>query len=239
MTADDAELIARRHDPAGRSELASRYDPLATRLARRFAGRGEPLDDLMQVARLGLVNAMDRYESGHGATFATFASRTIVGELKRHLRDKAWSMRVPRSLKERALEVGRAIDDLSQRLGRSPSLAEIAATVGSDVESVIEALDAGSVYTASSVDTPATDHARAVIDTLGDTDSGLERAADRVALADVIVDLDERERSILYQRFYEGKSQSEIAASLDISQMHVSRLLRSTLATLREQISVG
>ena len=238
MPVDDADLVEQRNDPAGRAEIAAQYDSLAARLARRFAGRGEPIDDLMQVARLGLVGAMDRYEPGHGATFATFATRTIVGELKRYLRDKAWAIRVPRSVQERVLEVNESVQHLSQRLGRSPSLREIAADIDSDVEKVIEALDAGRAFTATSVDTTAVgDDRRPIIDTLGRVDGDLHRAADRVTLAEFIADLDDRERTILHQRFYEGKSQSEIAETLGISQMHVSRLLRSTLATLREQVT--
>ncbi len=232
---DELDLFARRDEPDALAELARRYDDLATRLALRFRGRGQSFDDLAQVARLGLLNAIDRFDVDRGVTFATFATRTIVGVLKRHLRDKAWAVRVPRALQERWLEVNQAVQDLSQKLGRSPTLREIGAAVNLDVEDVIEALEAGGAFSASSVDAPpaADDEGLSLADTLGGEDPLFQHSTDRVALSELMAGLPERERSILYKRFYEGKTQSEIADDLAISQMHVSRLLRSTLATLR------
>lgn len=220
------------------AEIAERYDHLATRLARRFAGRGESIDDLTQVARLGLVNAINRFEVERGFAFATFATRTIVGELKRHLRDKAWSVRVPRSLQERTLEVGKSVQHLTQRLGRSPTLREIATDIDCEVEEVIEALEAGSAFTAASMDAPigTEDDSGTLGGALGGDDEELERSADRVTAAALMEQLPPREHAILYQRFFEGKTQTEIAENMGISQMHVSRLLRASLETMRRQL---
>ncbi len=235
---EETDLFARRSEPRAMAEIAERYDHLATRLARRFAGRGESIDDLTQVARLGLVNAINRFEVERGFAFATFATRTIVGELKRHLRDKAWSVRVPRSLQERTLEVGKSVQHLTQRLGRSPTLREIAADIDCDVEEVIEALEAGGAFTAASMDAPIGDDADSgtLGGVLGGDDEELERSADRVTAAALMEKLPPREHAILYQRFFEGKTQSEIAESMGISQMHVSRLLRASLDVMRRQL---
>lgn len=233
---DELEFFARRGEAAARAELARRYDDLATRLALQFRGRGQSYDDLAQVARIGLLNAIDRFDVDRGVTFATFATRTIIGVLKRHLRDKAWAVRVPRALQERWLETNQAVQDLSQKLGRSPTLREIAHAVDLDVEDVIEALEAGGAFSASSVDAPPAtgDEGLSLAETLGGDDPLFQHSADRVAVRELIAALPDRGRSILYKRFYEGKTQAEIAEDLDISQMHVSRLLRSTLETLRE-----
>ena len=238
---DDSRILELRDSPEGRTEIVQEFDGLAVRLAHRFAGKGEPLDDLIQVARLGMVGALDRFETGHGARFATFATRTIMGELKRHLRDKAWSVRVPRGLQELSLEVGNAVQRLTQQLGRSPRLSEIATEIGSDVEAVIEALDAGRAFTAASLEASlgSDGESSTRLDLMGEVDSGLVQAPERVTVAELIEDLDEREKSILHKRFFEGKSQSEIAADVGISQMHVSRLLRSTLQQLRDRAGVG
>jgi RNA polymerase sigma-B factor len=230
------ELFARRNDPDARRLIVARYDRLATRLARRYRGRGEPVDDLEQVARVGLVNALDRFDPERGVQFSTFATRTILGELKRHLRDRTWSVRVPRSLQERWLESSRAIEDLTHSLSRSPTITEIAARIDATEDEVLEALDAGSAYTAGSLDLPLgdDDESGRLIDLLGAEDPDLVQVAPWTTLTETIGELPERERRILYLRFFEGRTQSEIGDQLGISQMHVSRLLRRALETLRD-----
>lgn len=227
-------------DTHNRRRIVETYDPLAARLARRYRGRGEPLDDLVQVARLGLVNAIDRFDPDYGVQFATFATRTIIGELKRHLRDKTWAVRVPRSLQERWLETSRAAEDLTHKLGRSPTISEIAEHIGASKEDVLEALDAGSAYTAGSLDTPVhEDGGASVADMLGASDGRLESAGEWAALTEAVEQLPERERTILVMRFFQDRSQSDIADELGISQMHVSRLLRRSVDELREILAVG
>lgn len=228
------ELLDRRHDVNVRDRIMHRYDALAVRLAARYRGRGEPREDLEQVARIGLLNALDRFDPERGVRFSTFATVTIVGELKRHLRDRSWSVRAPRSLQERWLEVSRAIDDLTQQLGRSPRIAEIASALDVSDEEVLEALDAGGAYTAASLDAPVgeSDDGR-LVDLLGDEDPALAGVAPWATVDEAIKSLPDRERHILYLRFFEGWTQSEIGARLGISQMHVSRLLRRTLEELR------
>lgn len=235
----EEELFASRNELEARDSLARKYDHIATGLARRFAGRGEDLDDLTQTARLGLVNAIDRFDSDKGASFATFATRTIVGELKRHLRDKAWAVRVPRRLQELSLEIGTVTSEITQKLGRSPTLAEIAEAVDQPLENVVEAVAAGGAYSASSLNRPAggDEQAPAVIETLGEGDAVLRRSAERVTAAEVIEKLPEREREILQLRFFDAMSQTEIAEQLGISQMHVSRILRNTLQQLRAEVN--
>lgn len=224
-------------DDVVRDRVAREHEGLVRRLASRFQRSGESIEDLTQVARMGLVHAMNRYEPDKGASFATFASRTIVGELKRHLRDKAWSVRVPRSLQEQSLEIADTAQLLSQRLGRSPTFDEIAAEIGADRESVIEALGARSAYWASSIDAPVpSGDDLTLADSLRTDDDRLARSPERVAVAELIAELPERERTILYRRFFDGLSQREIAEELDISQMHVSRLLRRSLESVRSRL---
>lgn len=242
MSDEETAWFATRDDPKSRRAIAERYDGLARRLASRYRGRGEPQDDLEQVARLGLVNAIERFDTEYGVTFATFATRTIVGELKRHLRDKTWSIRVPRSLQELWLEVSRAAEDLTKQLHRSPTIDEIAASIGSTREDVLEALDAGSAYTAGSLDAPIgrdDDGSATLADVLGRVDDDIEQAGLWAAAAEHIRGLPEREQAILVLRFFEDKSQTEIADLMGISQMHVSRLLRRSLEHLREKVGAG
>ncbi len=225
--------------PAARSELVTAYRPLAERLARRFRGRGEAYDDLVQAASIGLINAVDRFDPEYGVKFTTYATRTIVGELKRHLRDRAWSVRVPRGLQEAALEVGRSKEILSHRLGRSPTVAELAAEMGVTDDEVVEALEAGGAYTAASLDRPldtGDDGGATVGDRIGVEDETLALADRWPDVAEAVRSLPERERTILYLRFYEGRTQTEIAEHVGISQMHVSRLLRRSLAALRGKV---
>jgi RNA polymerase sigma-B factor len=231
------ELFAHRFEPDARAEIARRYDYLAQQLARKFRDRGIPLDDLIQVARFGLVNAIDRFDTDRGVRFSTFAGRTIVGEIKHHFRGHAWSLRVPRSLQNLFLRTSDAVQVLSQRLGRSPTIAELAEHLDVDEDEVLEALDAGGTMHATSLDRPIhKGESTPIVDTVGTSDRALQRAAAWAELAPVIAALDERERTILFMRFYEGRTQQEIADEVGVSQVHVSRLLRRTLAHIRGQI---
>lgn len=227
----ELQLFAERDDPRARRELVERYTPLADRLAFRYRGRGEPIDDLKQVAALGLLNAIKRFDTERNVRFATFATTTILGELRRHLRDKTWSVRVPRSLQERWLEASRAAADLAQELGASPTIGQIAQRIGATTEEVLEAMDAGGAYTAGSLDAPVGDSSggASVGDLIADVDRNLDNAEDRVAVAAHLRKLPERERVILYMRFFDGLTQTEIADRVGVSQMHVSRLLRKSL----------
>lgn len=222
------------HEPGLRDELVHRHRGLAEALARRFRGRGE-VEDLTQVALLALVKAVDRFDPGRGVPFPAFASTTIVGELKRHLRDTVWAVRVPRSLQEAGLEVGRAVETLTQQLGRSPTVPEVAELIDRSEDEVLEGLEVGTALEAASLDAPigGDDGPSREPATL---DEGLELAEEWVDVADAIRALPERERRILHLRFFRGMSQSAIAAELGISQMHVSRLLARTLAQLRSEV---
>ena len=232
-----AEAFVDGTSPAELREIVVReYHPLVLYLARRYFGRGEALEDLVQVAQMGLLNAVDRFDPDRAVQFSTFAAATIVGELKRHLRDKCWSVRVPRRLQEIALLVNRALPELSQTLGRSPSFAEIATAIGETEADVIEAVDAAQAFTTTSLDAGIDDDAQAPSETLGEIDMRFDLATGWADVAPVIRELPERERRILYMRFFENKTQSEIAAEIGISQMHVSRILTQTLSTLRSTL---
>jgi RNA polymerase sigma-B factor len=230
------EDFAESRDPRLRDELIEAHLGLAEYLARRFANRGEPLDDLVQVASLGLVKAVERFDPGRGLEFTTFATPTIVGELKRHFRDKGWAVRVPRRVQELHLRITRVIDDLALEIGRSPTVQEIAQRAGTTEDEVIEAIEAGSAYRSASLDAGRSDddESPGLLGQLGEIDPELARAERRAALGPLIGGLPEREQVMLYLRFYEGMTQSEIAKRLGISQMHVSRLLSRSLQQLRE-----
>jgi RNA polymerase sigma-B factor len=233
--ADVLELFDRRdRDPTARDALVVRFRPLAQYLARRFTGRGEAQEDLEQVAAIALVKAVDRFDAERGVRFATFASVTIVGELKRHFRDTGWALRVPRRLQELSLQVTSVVQELSQELGRSPTVTEIAVRAEVSEDDVIEALDASEAYSTSSLDAPAPggDDASPRVEPGGE-DETYELIEAWATVADELKQLPERERRILYLRFMRDMSQSEIAAEVGISQMHVSRLLAKTLARLR------
>lgn len=237
-TADDEALRAlfarSREDPGAREELVVRYRPLAEGLARRFRGRGDP-EDLAQVAMLALLKAVDRFDIDRRTPFAAFATVTIVGELKRHLRDTAWAVHVPRRLQETGLQVSRAVDELSQRLGRSPTVKELAEVTGLGQDEVLDGLEAGAAFEAQTLDAPARDGAAAPREPV-DEDESLELLEEWASVADALRALPSRERRILYLRFFRNMSQSAIASELGISQMHVSRLLSRTLAGLRETV---
>jgi RNA polymerase sigma-B factor len=225
-----------------RDKIVERCLPLADHIARRFEGRGEPRDDLVQVARVGLVNAVVRFDVEAGSDFVSFAVPTIMGEVRRHFRDNSWSVKVPRRLKELHLRLGAATADLSQRLGRAPTATELAAELGMERDEVVEGLVAGSSYNTLSIDSGGgsdDDEARAIADTLGDVDTGLDRIEDREALRPLLEALPERERTVLVLRFFESMTQTQIAERVGISQMHVSRLLAKSLARLRDQLEQG
>jgi RNA polymerase sigma-B factor len=222
-----------------RELVVREYHPLVLYLARRYYGRGETLEDLVQVAEMGLLHAIDRFDPERAVQFSTFAAATIVGELKRHLRDKCWSVRVPRRMQEIALLVNRALPELAQTLGRSPSFAEIGAEIGESEADVIEAVDAAQAFSTTSLDAGVDDDAQAPSESMGEIDDRFDIATGWADVAPAIRQLPERERRILYLRFFENKTQSEIAAEVGISQMHVSRILTQTLSSLRSALEPG
>jgi RNA polymerase sigma-B factor len=222
-------------DSEARDELITSNLALAQQLARRFLHRGEPLEDLVQVASVALVKSVDRFDPGRGVDFPAFATRTIIGELKRHFRDKGWAVRASRRVQELYLELGHATSSLVQQLGRSPTVAELAEATGSSEEAVLEAIEAGQGYRAASIDaTESEDDPLAA--RLGSDDTNYASVEDRVVLGPALATLPAREQSILRMRFVEGMTQSEIAVAVGVSQMHVSRLLSSSLEKLREGI---
>jgi RNA polymerase sigma-B factor len=224
-------------DLEARDRLVEAHLPLVRALARRYAGRGEPLEDLVQVGSIGLIKAIDRFELERGVELTTYAVPTIVGELKRHFRDTGWAVHVPRRLKELNLRLNQAVEQLGAKLGRSPTVAELAAAVGADEEEVLEALDAGQAYSTVSFSTPVgDDDAGTVADIVAVEEEGYATGEDRALLARGYGALDERERRILELRFRDGLTQTEIASEVGISQMHVSRLIRRSLERMRDAI---
>jgi len=219
-----------------RERVIEMHLPLAEYLARRFRNRGEPFDDLVQVANLGLIKSVDGYDAGRGAAFTSYAIPMIVGELKRHFRDKGWDVRVPRRLQELRLEIGKVTGDLAQALGRSPTVADIAARLSVTEEEVVAGLDSGHAYRALSLQAPVQgeEPVTELGDLLGDIDRDMEHVEDREALRPLIAKLPPREQKIIALRFFGNLTQSQIAAELGISQMHVSRLLSHSLAQLRQ-----
>jgi RNA polymerase sigma-B factor len=220
--------------PARRDELVRLYMPIVEYVARRFYGRGEPMSDLVQVGSIGLINALDRFDPGRGLEFTSYATPTIIGEIKRYFRDKGWMVRVPRRLQEVRSAMGPATADLNQQLGRSPTVAELAARIGATDDEVVEALESGNAYSPASIEAQ-TDPASgwSLADTLGFDDAGIEQIEYRESLKPLLASLGERERTILVLRFFHNRTQSQIAEEIGLSQMHVSRLLARTLAQLR------
>ncbi len=227
--------FASTRDEKLRAELIEAHLGLAEYLARRFNNRGEPLDDLVQVASVGLLKAVDRFEPDRAVEFSTYATHTIVGELKRHFRDKGWAVRAPRRMQELYLRLGKVIGTLSQDLGRSPTVAELAREAEVSEEEVLEALEAGQAYRFASLDAPSPgdDDNESMGARFGADDPEMASAESRASLSPLMQRLPERERYILHLRFFDGLTQSEIANRLGISQMHVSRLLARSLAQLR------
>jgi RNA polymerase sigma-B factor len=230
--------LHRQSDQAARAELVELYLPMARRMAARYAGVVEPFDDLFQVASLGLLNAIDRYQPDRGTPFAAFAKPTIMGELKRYFRDKVWTVRVPRALHDRMAAIESATEDLTEELSRPPTPEEIATAVGIDVEEVLESLVARENRRPLGLDAPiqgADGDGPSAAEWLGAEDGNYSLVEDRIALASVLPGLNERERQVLRLRFVEDMPQSKIAAQIGCSQMHISRLLRSTLTRLRDE----
>jgi RNA polymerase sigma-B factor len=241
-SADERTLLvryARSRDPKILDELVETFMPLARRLAARYRGDWEPVEDLEQVASLGLVKALDRFDPSRGVAFSSYAVPTILGELKRHFRDRGWSVRFPRDLQERIGRVDRGIAELSARLGRAPSVNEVAAKLEIDPEKVLEAMEAGQARHAISLDVQSqTEDGEGVPlkERLGRSDPGFDTVEYGAAIEEALDSLAKRDRVVLHLRFVEDMTQTEIAQRVGISQMHVSRLLRATLRRLREQV---
>ncbi|GGO49848.1 RNA polymerase, sigma 28 subunit, SigD/FliA/WhiG [Streptomyces sp. WMMB 714] len=241
-----AMFIALRNLPDGsperaelRNHLVRMHLPLVEHLARRFRNRGEPLDDLTQVATIGLIKSVDRFDPERGVEFSTYATPTVVGEIKRHFRDKGWAVRVPRRLQELRLSLTSATAELSQLHGRAPTVHELAQRLSISEEEVLEGLESANAYSTLSLDVPDTDdESPAVADTLGAEDDALEGVEYRESLKPLLEELPPREKKILLLRFFGNMTQSQIAQEVGISQMHVSRLLARTLAQLRDRLLV-
>ncbi|MEJ3654532.1 SigB/SigF/SigG family RNA polymerase sigma factor [Actinomycetes bacterium KLBMP 9759] len=221
-----------------RDELVTGFLPIAQHIARRFSNRGEPLDDLVQVATVGLINAVDRFSPERGSDFFSFAVPTISGEVRRHFRDLGWSMRVPRRLKDLHVSINSAVSYLSQHLGRAPKPSEIAEHLGIPVAEVLEGLEASEAYRSSSLDEMLSSEqgSATVGELVGAADAELDRVDFRQALRPVLAELAERERTIVMLRFFGNMTQTQIADKVGISQMHVSRLLAQTLDRLRSRL---
>jgi RNA polymerase sigma-B factor len=228
-------LLRYEQDEGARSELVERTLPLARTLARRYANKGEALDDLEQVAALGLVKAIERFDLDREVRFTTFAVPTIAGEIKRHFRDRGWMVRVPRDVQELSARLTGQRERLTRELGRSPTVPELAHAAEAGVEQVLEALGAADAYRALSLDEPLGEGLEAM-DSIGGPDAGFERVEQRHMLRSGLEHLPAREREILHLRFYEGLTQREIAGRVGVSQMHVSRLIRRSIESLRERL---
>ena len=229
----------RAGDPTARERIVERYMPLVRSVASRYAGRGEPLDDLVQVGAIGLVLAIERFDLERGVQFTTYAVPTIVGEIQRHFRDRVWALHVPRRMKELSLRLTRTIEAETADLGRSPTIAELAETMGIEEDEVVEALETYHAYSTRSLSQPLGQgggNEETMEDTLGEHEAGYEEVEHGVLVEAGLDALDERERAIVEMRFFDGLTQSEIAARIGISQMHVSRLLRRSLATMRGRL---
>ena len=225
---------AQSHDVDIRDQLVTAHLGLASYLARRFANRGQPLDDLVQVASLGLLKAVERFDVSRGLAFSTYATPTIVGELKRHLRDRGWAVKAPRRMQELYANLGSSVDRLSQSLGRSPTVGELAREVGASEEEVLEALEAGQAYRFASFDTrPDGEESSDANSPLGSDEEGFERAEDRILINRFLAQLPSVSREVVVKRFFGGMTQSEIARELGISQMQVSRLLARSVHQMR------
>jgi RNA polymerase sigma-B factor len=236
---EDRRLLERYHgdgDRAARDALVERFLPLARQLARRYQRGGEPLDDLIQVASLGLLKAIDRFDPSRDTAFSSFAVPTILGELKRHFRDRGWSVRVPRDLQEMSVRVDRVTEEMSRELGRAPTPSEIAENIGASTEQVLEAREAAGAYRAISLDRPRDDDedSDGMTESMGAEDPGFGLAEDAATVERLMGVLSEREREVLRLRFAEDLTQSEIGHRVGVSQMHVSRLIRQAVARLRE-----
>jgi RNA polymerase sigma-B factor len=234
------ERYSSDHSPTVREELVDRFMPLARRLAARYAGGAEPFDDLVQVASVGLVKAIERFDPERGTAFSTFAVPTILGELKRHFRDRGWSVHVPRDVQERILKVERAMSELPAKLGHSPTIQEIGQRIQASDEEVLEAMHASQGHHAISLDATSTigdgDEPGPLRDRIGEEDLSFDTVEYGEAIGPVLKEISERDRTVLHLRFVEDMTQSEIAERVGVSQMHVSRILRATIEKLRQRI---
>ncbi len=232
-------LYKEKGDEEARDQLIVSHLNLVRFLASKFKNRGEPLDDLVQVGTIGLIKAIDRFDPERGLEFTTYATPTILGEIKRHFRDKGWSIRVPRRLQELSAKVNQATDELTVELQRSPSVEEIAAKLGVGAEEILEAMESSGAYTSVSLEAGGSsedDEAPALIDRLGSVDEDLDASDDRMVIDDAIRDFSPREQEIVRMRFIDGLTQVEIAKRLGVSQVQVSRLLRRTLRKIQDKI---
>jgi RNA polymerase sigma-B factor len=234
-----AEGIGEARRTECRDALVHLHLPLVEHCARRFRNRGEPYDDLLQVGTIGLLKSIDRFDPHRGVEFSTYATPTIIGEIKRYFRDKGWAIRVPRRLQEMRMMIGAATSELSQSLGRSPTPREIAERIGVTVDDVMEGLESSNAYSTLSLDAGgdgSDESGPSMLDAIGEDDAALEHVEIRESIKPLIEQLPAREKQILLLRFFRGMTQSQIAAEIGVSQMHVSRLLNRTLEQLRESL---
>jgi RNA polymerase sigma-B factor len=244
MTRIDDKILLRRYHEDGdlqaREKLIEQYMSLVRSLARRYSYRGEQLEDLVQIGAIGLIKAIDRFDLERGVELTTYATPNIIGEIKRHFRDKGWAVRVPRGLQELNVQLSRLVEQLTVQLGRSPTIPELAKAAGVEEEQVLEALESGRAYTSLSLSVGGgggDDDDLDPLESLGTEEHQYEVSEDRAVLAPGFKALDERERKILQLRFFDGLTQSQIAQQVGISQMHVSRLIRRSLEKIRETIA--
>ncbi|HZT44643.1 MAG TPA: SigB/SigF/SigG family RNA polymerase sigma factor [Gaiellaceae bacterium] len=243
LTPTDKELLRAYHeegDLAAREQLIERYMSLVRSLARRYSYRGEQLDDLIQIGAIGLIKAIDRFDLERGVELTTYATPNIIGEIKRHFRDRGWSVRVPRGLQELNVQLSRLVEQLTVQLERSPTVAELAKAANVEEEEVLEALESGRAYSSLSLSAGSSlgdDEEIDPLETIGTEEHEYELSEDRAVLEPGFRVLDERERRILHLRFFEGLTQSQIAQQIGISQMHVSRLIRRSLEKIRDEIA--
>lgn len=236
----EKELLMRVRDSgdkAAREELITRYLPLVRSLARRFASRGQPVDDLIQVGSIGLIKAIDRFDLGRGVELSTYATPTILGEIKRYFRDKGWAVKVPRALQDLNVRLNRIIEHMTVDLHRSPTIAELATAAAVSEEEVVEALESGRAYSSVSIFSGGSgedEESLELLDCLGHDEQAYDVVEQRRMLAPAMERLDPRERLILHLRFFEGMTQTQVATRIGISQMHVSRLIRKSIDSLRE-----
>jgi RNA polymerase sigma-B factor len=242
--AESDKILLRRYHERGdlqaREQLIEQYMSLVRSLARRYSYRGEQLDDLVQIGSIGLIKAIDRFDLDRGVELTTYATPNIIGEIKRHFRDRGWAVRVPRGLQELNVQLSKIVEQLTVQLGRSPTIPELAKAAGVEEESVLEALESGRAYSSLSLSSGGGAEDGEELDpleSLGEIEHQYEVSEDRAILAPGFKVLDERERTILHLRFFEGLTQSQIAQQVGISQMHVSRLIRRALEKIRDEIN--
>ncbi|WP_308196227.1 RNA polymerase sigma factor SigF [Nocardioides bruguierae] len=241
------ELFARLLDPAAseaeretaRDALVQLHLPLVDHCARRFRNRGEPFEDLVQVGTIGLIKSVDRFDTDRGVEFSTYATPTIIGEIKRYFRDKGWAIRVPRRLQELRMQIGSATAELTQDLGRSPTASELAGHIGCSVEEIVEGIESSHAYSTLSLDAgdDSEDGAATMLDAIGEEDVNIAQVEVRESLKPLLDQLEPREKKILLLRFFRNMTQSQIAEEIGVSQMHVSRLLNRTLTHLRASLA--